>query len=35
MKKILAVLMLFVGMNVQAQEVYNELRKKNMNIVEN
>lgn len=35
MKKILIVLMLFIGMNAQAQEVYNELRQKNRTIVEN
>ena len=35
MKKILLVLMLFVGMNVQAQEVFNELRQKNKTVVEN
>ena len=35
MKKILIVLMLFIGMNVQAQEVFNELRQKNKAIVEN
>lgn len=35
MKKILLVLMLFVGMTVQAQEVFNELRQKNKTVVEN
>ena len=35
MKKMLLVLMLFIGMNVQAQEVFNELRQKNKAIVEN
>lgn len=35
MKKILLVLMLFIGMNAQAQEVYNELRTKNKQLVEN
>ena len=35
MKKILIVLMLFIGMNAQAQEVYNELRQKNKEIIEN
>ncbi len=35
MKKILIILMLFIGMNVQAQEVFNELRQKNKAIVEN
>ena len=35
MKKILIVLMLFIGMNAQAQEVYNELRKKNKDLIEN
>ena len=35
MKKILIVIMLIVGMNAQAQEVYNELRKTNKAIVEN
>lgn len=35
MKKILIVLMLFIGMNAQAQEVYNELRKKNKELIEN
>ena len=35
MKKILLVLMLFVGMNAQAQEVFNELRQKNKAVVEN
>ena len=35
MKKILIVLMLFIGMSVQAQEVFNELRQKNKAIVEN
>ena len=35
MKKILLVIMLFIGMNTQAQEVFNELRQKNKAIVEN
>ena len=35
MKKTLIALMLFVGMNAQAQEVYNELRKSNKAVVEN
>lgn len=35
MKKFLLVLMLFVGMTVQAQEVFNELRQKNKTVVEN
>ena len=35
MKKILLVFMLFVGMTVQAQEVFNELRQKNKTVVEN
>lgn len=35
MKKTLIALMLFAGMNAQAQEVYNELRKNNMAVVEN
>ena len=35
MKKILIVIMLIVGMNAQAQEVYNELRKTNKAVIEN
>lgn len=35
MKKILIVLMLFIGMNAQAQDVYNELRQKNKELIEN
>ena len=35
MKKTLIALMLFIGMNAQAQEVYNELRKSNKAVVEN
>ena len=35
MKKVLLVFMLFVGMTVQAQEVFNELRQKNKTVVEN
>lgn len=35
MKNFLLVLMLFIGMNAQAQEVYNELRTKNKQLVEN
>lgn len=35
MKKILTVLMLLIGMNVTAQEVYNELRQKNKTVIEN
>lgn len=35
MKKFLIILMLYIGMNVQAQEVFNELRQKNKAIVEN
>ncbi len=34
MKKILIALMLLIGMNAQAQEVFNELRQKNKTIVE-
>ncbi len=35
MKKILVALMLFIGMNAQAQEVFNELRQKNKAVIEN
>lgn len=35
MKKIFIAMMLFVGINAQAQDVYNELRKANKAVVEN
>lgn len=35
MRKIVIALMLFIGINAQAQEVFNELRQKNKAIVEN